>query len=162
MQNRTVSYPLTIENTPNETDLLGRFQVIYHDRMRKLPICNSVLEVEVVGFEAMAEHRLGILITPWFMNLILLAGDKSWSELPDGATDQIILPAETCAFTVCRDDALGAYLSAVLFRSMKDFPDQQTAVAVACEILQRLRQPAPARHGPRISRRGLLSGMRSS
>ena len=161
MQNKADFYPLTTEKSPNETDLLGRFQVIYRDRMRKLPICNSVLEVEVVGFEAMAEHRLGILITPWFMNLILLAGDNSWSEMPDGATEQIVLPAETCAFTICRDDALGAYLSAVLFRSMKDFPDQQTAVAVARETLRQLRLPAPATRGPRISRRRLLSGMRS-
>ena len=126
-----------------------------------MPICNPHLDIEAVGFEAMDAHRLGVLITPWFMNLILLEGDDSWSAMTEGATESISLPAETCEFTVCRDEILGDYLSAVLFRSMTDFPDQLTAVAVATEVLQRLRQPAPVGRGPQISRRNLQSGMRS-
>lgn len=144
---------------PSESDLVGRFNGIYRENMRGLPICNPALKVEAVGFEAMSPHRLGVLITPWFMNLVLLPGDDGWAAMPYGAKDEVSLPAEPCEFTICRDETLGVYLSAILFRSVSDFPDQQTAVRVATEVLQQLRTPVPPKAAARISRRTLLGGM---
>lgn len=153
--------------TIGETDLVSRFRAISHGKMRGLPICNARLEVEAVGFTALDKHRLGVLITPWFMNLILLPGDDTWSMMADGSTDSLSLPAETCEFTVCQDDELGTYLSAVLFRTVVDFPDQGTAVAVAENVLGQLfRESDKAAHtvrsGRGISRRKLLSGLSAS
>jgi len=153
--------------TIGETDLVGRFRTISRGKMRGLPICNDRLEVEAVGFTALDEHRLGVLITPWFMNLILLPRDDTWSTMADGATDSVSLPAENCEFTVCQDDELGTYLSAVLFRTVVDFPDQRTAVAVAENVIEQLFTASgeaahTARGGRRISRRNLLSGLSAS
>jgi len=55
-------------------DLVTRYQAIYRERMRDLPIVNSRLAVEAVGFEQWEDKDLGILITPWFMNLVLFPG----------------------------------------------------------------------------------------
>lgn len=147
----------------SSTDIVDRYHTVYTERMRGLPICNSALEVEVVGLSTLSEHQLGVLITPWFMNLVLLPGDETWANELAGAICALQLPSASCEFTVCQDEILGTFLSAVLFHSVSDFPDQETAVAIAREaLLQLLQQPAETvqRHsGSAISRRRLLSGM---
>lgn len=134
--------------------------------MRGLPICNSTLEVATVGFDTLHEHRFGVLITPWFMNLVLLPGDETWIDETAGSNWSLKLPSAPCDFTVCQDEVLGTFLSAVLFHSVLDFADQETAVAVAKEALKQLLQPlkAPLQAGNAsgISRRQLLSGLGSS
>jgi hypothetical protein len=44
-------------------DLVARYQAIYEERMRDLPIVNPKLAVEAVGFDQWEEKDLGILIT---------------------------------------------------------------------------------------------------
>lgn len=160
----TAFYRSTTEMTVSEKNLVSRFLVVHREKMRGLPICNTSLDVEAVGFRALDEHRLGVLVTPWFMNLILLPGDDTWSKTPDGATDTLSMPSEDCEFTICHDDELGTYLSAVLFRTVIDFPDQDTAIAVAEKVLEQLfiNTDTAARDRQGISRRTLLTGMSAS
>jgi len=149
-----------------EHKVVDRYQSILRERMRGLPICNPVLEVQAVGFRALDQHRLGVLITPWFMNLMLLPGDETWSDKPAGTREDYLLPAENCEFVVNHDEYLGTCLSAVLFRSLSDFPDQATAVAVAEEVLEELFTPATENVQQSavnsVSRRTLLTGMGAS
>ena len=152
-------------------ELLDRYRTIGRERMRDLPIYNRRLEVEAVGFRAFQEHQLGVLITPWFMNLIMLPGTDDLSALAEGSVSEWSLPAGRHEFTTCRDDTLGTYLSAVLFRTMIDFPEQATAREVAREVLEKLFEaPAPRRQATAdktrsaaksMSRRGLFSGPRA-
>jgi hypothetical protein len=125
-------------------DLVARYQAIYEERMRDLPIVNPKLAVEAVGFDQWEEKDLGILITPWFMNLVLL---------PD--SDRLV-------DTVYQDEELGTYLAAVLFRTVADFPDQDVARAVAEEALAQILAEPPAKETGNVSRRGLLTGLRAS
>ncbi len=118
--------------TPDE--LVRHFDAIYRERMRGLPIVNSELSVEAVGFEPFEDHQLGVLISPWFMNLVLLPGDDAWSALEQGASVTIELPEGPYDFTVSHDEAIGTLLSAILFRTVSDFPDQETARVVAEEV----------------------------
>jgi [NiFe] hydrogenase assembly HybE family chaperone len=149
-----------------EHELVSRYQAIFQDRMRDLPICNPVLKVQAVGFRTLDQHRLGVLITPWFMNLMLLPGDDTWADEPAGTREDYSLPAENCEFVINHDELLGTCLSAVLFRTLSDFPDQATAVAVAEEVLDQLFTPADgtAQEGAvhSFSRRSLLTGMGAS
>lgn len=148
----------------SSNDIVDRYHSVYMENMRDLPICNSALEVEIVGPRALSEHRLGVLITPWFMNLILLPGDATWTDDIVGTICAVQLPSAPCEFTVCQDEILGTFLSAVLFHSVNDFTDQETAVAVAREALVQLLQPPTdairqGKSGSAISRRSLLSGL---
>lgn len=138
--------------------LTERYDAVYRQQMQDLPIVNKHLEVEAVGFTAIDEHELGVLITPWFMNLVLLPGTDAWHESAQGSVIERSLPSGKCEFTVCRDEDLGTYLTAILFRSVTDFPDQPTARAIAEETLKELLtahdEPAPEL---RVSRRTLFS-----
>lgn len=150
-----------------EADLLVRYRRIHAERMAGLPICNPRLGVDTVGFRDFNEQRVGVLITPWFMNLVVLPGDGRWDGAANGGREELSLPSGPFEFTISREDGLGSILTAVLFRTMSDFPDQRVAVAVARHVLQQLftAPGATPRNIPgaeRLSRRQLLTGVRAS
>jgi [NiFe] hydrogenase assembly HybE family chaperone len=146
--------------------LVARFQQIERERMAGLPLCNPALAVEAVGFRGFEDCQLGVLVTPWCMNLVLLSDDDAWREWVQGSKSEWAFPAGRHEFTTCRDEVLPTYLSAVLFRTVQDFPDAATAQAVAAEVMERLfAEPEPPRSAlddaKPVSRRALLSGLGS-
>lgn len=143
----------------NVAELVRHFEHIYSAHMQDVPIVNPRVTVEAVGFEDYKGHQLGVLITPWFMNLVLLPGDDSWCERPQGDTVTIDFPSGPIEFTISQDEALGTYLTAVLFRSVSDMPDQETACAIALEVMKNLYIPAKSERP--LSRRELFTGLRS-
>ena len=66
-------------------DLVAHYEAIYAERMRDLPIVNPRLAVEAVGFEQWEDQDLGVLITPWFMNLVLLPDSARLVSVSPGA-----------------------------------------------------------------------------
>lgn len=143
-------------------DLVTHYEKIYRDRMRDLPIVNPKLSVEAVGFDQWEDKDLGILITPWFMNLVLLPDSDRLADVPQGEQIECRFPSGPCELTVYQDEELGSYLAAVLFRTVADFPDQETARAVAEEALAQIVTEAPQKEAEKVSRRGLLTGLRAS
>jgi [NiFe] hydrogenase assembly HybE family chaperone len=125
--------------------LVSGYRTIAAERMRGLPITNPHLAVEAVGFQDWEGRQIGVLIAPWFMNLVLLPGpDDDWSALAPGASCEWRLPSGRYQFNVARIAGLDVHQSLALFTTVTDFPDQATARAVAREIMPRLfeqRQP---------------------
>ena len=72
--------------------LVAHFNEIAVERMRGLPIVNPQIEVEAVGFRDLDDHRFGVLIAPWFMNMLVLPGTDEWATLGQGASVNISLP----------------------------------------------------------------------
>ena len=140
--------------------LVERYRSVYNDRMQDLPIVNSALDVEAVGFCAFDEHQIGVLITPWFMNLVLLLGSDIGSRLKQGSKSTLRFPSGPVEFTTAQDEVLGPYLTAVLFRSVAEFPDQHTAKEVALEVMQELFNEAGNKHS--MSRRALFTNIAAS
>jgi len=128
--------------------------------MQGLPIVNSALEVEAVGFCAFDEHQTGVLITPWFMNLVLLLGSDIGSSLKQGGKSTLRFPSGPVEFTTAQDEVLGSYLTAVLFSSVAEFPDQYTAKIIALEVMQELFNTARNEHA--VSRRSLFTNIGAS
>jgi [NiFe] hydrogenase assembly HybE family chaperone len=143
-------------------DLVAHYAAIYELRMRDLPIVNPRLAVEAVGFEQWEEQDLGVLITPWFMNLVLLPDSSRLADMPQGDRVDCQFPSGPCELTVYHDKELGSYLAAVLFRTVADFPDQDVARAVAEEALAQILTEPPDKESRQVSRRGLLTGFRAS
>ena len=142
------------------TELLAaHFKRVLEERMRDIPIVNPALEVETVGFTDYDGRPLGVLITPWFMNLVMLPVGAEWLEDPQGEIVSFDFPRETIEFTVSKDDELGAWLSAILYRSMTEMPDQETARAIALEIMKDLF--VETGNGG-VSRRALFTGLGAS
>ncbi|MDJ0939543.1 MAG: [NiFe]-hydrogenase assembly chaperone HybE [Woeseiaceae bacterium] len=134
--------------------LVSHYERILADRMTGLPFLNPMLDIEAVDFRDFDGHQVGVLITPWFMNLIVLPGNDEWDAIPQGELSQLVLPAGRMEFNVAHDENLGTLLSAVLFTTVADFPDALMARAVAAEIMNELFTDAEA---PTMNRRDLFT-----
>lgn len=96
--------------------------------MAGLPFCNPALQVEAVGFAIHDDQWLGVLVTPWAMNLLLIpARAETWISAPEGRRLMIRYPAGEFAFLGGEEAELGEYLACPLFASMAEFADQETA-----------------------------------
>jgi len=138
--------------------LVRHFRTIYDEHMRDLPIVNTSIDVEGFGFRDFEAHRLGVLITPWFMNLVLLPANEQWGDSAQGDTTMVDFPSGPVEFTVSRDQELGTYLTASLPGSIANLPDQATAREVAQQGLTELF--VRPRNERTLSRRELLTGLR--
>lgn len=127
------------------------FKQIQAQRMEGVPILNLKLHVQAVDFQLYQGAWLGVLITPWFMNLLYLRDDVKTA----GAKITHRFPAGEFEFVVGYEDALGFYQTCSLYSPMFDFEEQTVAVQTAQAALNALLEiPEP----PKISRRDLLRG----
>jgi [NiFe] hydrogenase assembly HybE family chaperone len=114
-------------------------------RMQGLPIVNPALEVEAVGFAPWNGRWLGVMVTPWFMNLTLVPADPAaWRPLASGAKRRYRFPAGDYEFVGAQDAAIGEYQVCSLFSPMQDFADHATARLVAQLARDALFDPANA------------------
>lgn len=108
------------------------FTDIQEKRMDGVPILNTRLAVQVVGMQPWGSCCLGILVTPWFMNLMLLPDEgDDWSDLALGSTQHHVFPSGPYDFIVGEEDGIGRYQMCSLFSPMYEFDDQASAVATA-------------------------------
>jgi [NiFe] hydrogenase assembly HybE family chaperone len=122
------------------------FRRIEAERMAGLPFCNPALHVEAVGFTLRDDQWLGVLVTPWAMNLMLLpASAATWVGAPEGRRLMIRYPAGEFAFLGGSEDEIGEYLVCPLFASMAQFADQETARLTAHASLIALAQDPAAK-----------------
>lgn len=142
------------------------FRTIYEERMAGLPILNPALQVQAVGFRALNNQCVGVLITPWFMNLILLPSESdSLNNAEPGNKHSIAFPSGPCEMELCEEELLGHYLSRPLFSPMGNFADQRQAVKTAESIMERMMtspEPTQQEEQPEPGRRALLRGLFSA
>ncbi|HSC64174.1 MAG TPA: [NiFe]-hydrogenase assembly chaperone HybE [Caldimonas sp.] len=162
---------------PSPAELLqASFESIRRGPMRDVPVLNPAVAVEAVGFRPWQQHWLGVLVTPWFMNLVLLPREPAaWQSVREGESRHHVFPAAVLEFIGARDDRLGDYLACSLFSPMFEFVDHAAARATAEAALDalfdpRTREPdaAPGRSlsaaaavpspAPPISKRDFLFG----
>ena len=124
--------------------------------MRDMPVVNTALSVQAIGFNRVNNDWLGILITPWFMNLMLLPGpDSAWRMQQPGTKIEKRYPYGVFEFTLGNEPQLGSYALCSLFSPMFQFENQAAALAAAQAALQGLLAEAAPRG---VSRRDLLRG----
>lgn len=116
---------------PNARDLEEVFRRIELERMKDIPILNRKLRVEAVGFSDWQGYPLGVLITPWFMNLVWLSESISEKSI-------VKFPSGELGFSAFFDPELGRFQSCSMFSPMSDFPGQDFARETAREILRHL------------------------
>lgn len=123
-------------------------------RMKDLPVFNPALRVEAVGFHEFQGGQLGIIVTPWFMNLVFLPGPGAASPPREGERRGRALPAGTVDFVGARFDDVGPFESCSLFSPMPNFESAEVARATAEEALLLLVAPPAV---PPPSRRQLFT-----
>lgn len=124
----------------NPATLLERvFEDIAASRMAGLPILNEALTVEAVGFRRWRELWLGVLVTPWSVNLTLLpGGNPAFRALDVGHSQIWSFPSGEYEFMGAAEPGLGHYQICSLFSPAFEFATQADAVATAEAALEAL------------------------
>jgi [NiFe] hydrogenase assembly HybE family chaperone len=119
--------------------LEAAFRRILRKQMQDMPLVNPALTVEAVGFRPWSDHWLGILVTPWFMNLLLMPRVAAkWQPIGERESRHYAFPAGVFEFIGGRDIALGDYQACSLFSPMFEFADQGSARDTAIAALDAL------------------------
>jgi [NiFe] hydrogenase assembly HybE family chaperone len=160
---------IAVSNAPSDpiaAALAGRvlalerlFAGIAATRMQGLAMVNDGLAVRAVGFqpEPGAVAAVGVLVTPWFMNLVWLPLAPDASPLAVGATRNRAVGNARFDFIGADEPGFGPFEACSLFSPMFEFADQAAAEATAAEVLKQLREPPP-KPVATPSRRALLFG----
>lgn len=108
--------------------LESAFSRIYAERMRGLPFVNRSVRVEAIAFAPWKHYWLGVMLTPWSMNLMLTPRDPAlWRPLPHGEKRRYRFPAGCFDFISASDDEVGEFLVCSLFSPVLEFADHETA-----------------------------------
>jgi len=141
---------------------VARLETVFRDiaatRMEGVPLLHAGLKVQAVDFapEPEGDFALGVLVTPWFMNLMRLPLGTA-EVLAPGQVGPQRLGEHRLRFIGAHEAAFGPYEMCSLASPMFEFADQQAAVATAREVLVRLRASS-AQGVPDPHRRGFLLG----
>jgi [NiFe] hydrogenase assembly HybE family chaperone len=167
------------ENVELSERLTAVFTKIRTERMNDVPIVNPRLDVEVIGVQEWNGHWLALVVTPWFINLMLLPQTDeqaaAWRGLGIGAEVAHRFPAGRFDFLIGEEDGIGRYQMCSLFSPVLEFQDQVAARIAGRAALEALfdadidasspREEAnpqveadTARPVTSMSRRGLLTG----
>ncbi|MDH6262400.1 [NiFe]-hydrogenase assembly chaperone HybE [Bradyrhizobium sp. BR13661] len=161
----TASAPALIDDADAAAwgELLAEsYREIGERAMRDLPIYNDALGVEAIGFRRFNGTIVGIMVTPWFMNVVMPASVVAQA----GATQRLRFPTGEIEFVVSEVAPIGQIASCSLFSPMSEFADieavRATAEAALAELMlaadseEALRRREPPT--PPIDRRNFLRG----
>ena len=150
--------------------LVAQFRHIGATRMDGVPVLHPGLQVAAVGFEPDAANggAVGVLLTPWFMNLVWMPPQPAPADAPPplrvGELRVRNVGNASFDFIGAHEDGIGAFEACSLFSPMFEFEDQAAALATAQAVLDQLRalpepEPVPA---PVPARRRFLLGGRGA
>ena len=127
------------------------FEVLQVDNASNMPLAPVLnakvainTEATVPAPPASALGAVGILITPWFMNLVWFTLERVDEPGRAGSNRPHAVGHERFDFIAGYEDSFGSYEACSLFSPMFEFPDQAAAVATAQAVLEELRRlPEP-------------------
>lgn len=125
--------------------LEAHFRQVWETQMHDLPFVNPALAVEALGFVRHEGDWLGVVVTPWFLNLFLLSGGgQLWGDIPAGQRRYLELPCGTLQFIADDDPAIGPYQYCPLIAPVTAVADMATARQAALDALRSVfALPAP-------------------
>ena len=132
---------------PTLPDPTPRLNAAFREAAARMPgdLVNPALEVEAVGFAPWQGHWLGIMVTPWFMNLVLAPrAQRRWQSIRVGDKRKLQFPAGIYEFIGASDASVGEYQSCSLFSPMHQFESHAAARLVAQLAREALFDPANA------------------
>ncbi len=115
------------------------FTIIEKEQMAGIPVLNLKLEVEAIGFHDFEGRCLGVIITPWLMNLMLFPSiDDEWSGLGVGDRHSHEFPVGRRDFIVNHFDEIGICHTRALYSPMSGFSGQEQARIAARRAMNEL------------------------
>jgi len=126
--------------------------------VKGLPIYNPTLAVEAVGFREHEGRHVGVMVTPWFMNLAVLPSAEDLEVWVSGGTVRLGFPSGTYDFVVNELPEAGFVGNCSLFSTMSEFTDHEAAQLAAATVAEAVFEPEVPPASPTVSRRQLLGG----
>lgn len=160
LQNAT-PHMISIELQMRVETLVELFRHIEKTRMIGIPVLNHALQIEAVGFEMLAAEKIhaghaqicnsqidfseevggvGVLVTPWFMNLVWFPLRKTNYSEERGDKKLRKIGNTNFEFIAAYEPTFGRYEACSLFSPMFDFDNHSSAISTAQEILVSLRK----------------------
>ena len=127
-------------------------------KVKGLPIYNPTLAVEAIGFREYQGRQAGVIVTPWFMNLVVVPSAADSASWLAGNTVRLAFPSGEYDFMVTDLHGFGLVGTCALFASMHEFTDHEAAQTAATSIAEALFQPEQPAPAATVSRRQLLGG----
>jgi [NiFe] hydrogenase assembly HybE family chaperone len=133
-------------------------------RMQGMPVCNPNVVVEAVGIREFGGRRVGVIVTPWFMNLTILPSPADLATWRAGAVAPIAFPSGLYDFVVSEAGDNGLIATRSLFSMMHEFADQDSTRVAARAAIDSLfepttpERPSTPKAAPALSRRKFLGG----
>lgn len=122
--------------------LVASFARIAEETMRSLPFYNDRLTVEAIGFERCGDEWLGVLITPWFLNLMLIPEQPlPYTEAANGRRREVTLPGGTITFRCGGTDDFGLFHAYSIASPVNIYQTREQARAAARLALARICAP---------------------
>lgn len=116
--------------------LKSAFEKIARTRMKDVPIINPALRVETVGFREWEGRWIGVLVTPWTMNLVLLPGhDTPLNPLKLDEKKVWKFPSGEYEFLGLNEPSIETCHMCSLISPMNEFDTHDEALSVAQEIM---------------------------
>ncbi len=115
------------------------FERIHREEMQGIPILNPAIRVQALGVQEYQGRILGVLITPWLMNLVMLPREgEDWSGMELGHRQPHKFPSKTYKFMVNEIDGIGPCQTHSLYSPMREFAGHEQAASVAQAFLDTL------------------------
>lgn len=108
--------------------------------MANVPVLNRALAVQAVGMTRTEAGLACVLVTPWFINLVLLPEALAPSVQP-GTKSRVALPGGVFEFIQSHHDELGPHRMCSLMSPVFEFEAQADAVAMAEAVLGEILAP---------------------
>lgn len=137
--------------------------------MAGLPIYNDQLRLAALGFRPYQDGYVGALVSPWFLNLVVLPAEKRIDPRASGAERALVFPSGAYGFANVTLEGVGSFEFCSLFSPVLEFENQAAARLAAETAMEELMRPAPppvekptkpAPQEPEPNRRTLLMGRR--
>jgi [NiFe] hydrogenase assembly HybE family chaperone len=115
--------------------LEAAFERVHRERMQDVPILNRALGIKAIGTRAVEAGWLSALVTPWFINLMLLPRSpeetQHYRALQLGSTVAHRFPSGRFEFIVGEEGDLGRYQMCSLFSPVLEFESDDAARVTA-------------------------------
>lgn len=116
--------------------LEAHYRQIWATQRDALPSPNPRLQVAAIGFSRVDGDWLGVMVTPWFLNLMLLPGGGNlWGDIPAGQRRYLELACGTVQFVADDDPDIGPYQYSSLISPVTSLADMAAARQVAQDAL---------------------------
>lgn len=137
--------------TDNPADQINRaFLRIEQNQMQGLPVCNPELTSEIVGLTRFGGYWLGALVTPWTLQLIMVAAEAGVEVLEAGDHRIHQFPQGEVMFMASENPDIGLYQSCSLLSPLHDFPNQAAIRQTSGEVVELLFQSPVQKKGQSV------------